>query len=80
MGQTIAHSDYFKYVSQKVHLMTVEEMRKGEAWYVAHHNDNFDDIIFTANRFLFCICTPKRWAKFGKCPKMMLMFSQAVTL
>lgn len=81
MGRTLARSNYFKSVLQKVPLMTAEHMRKREAWCIAHQIYNFHNVIFTdESRFQFYRCTRKRWAKFGHCQKMVPKFSPAVTV
>ncbi len=81
MGRTLARSNYFKSVPQKVPLMTAEHMRKREAWCIAHQIYNFDNVIFTnESRFQFYRYTRKRWAKFGHCQKMVPKFSPAVTV
>lgn len=54
MGRTLARSNYFKSVPQKVPLMTTEHKRKREAWCNAHQIYNFDNVIFTdESRFQF---------------------------
>lgn len=45
IGRTLARSNYFKSVPQKVPLMTAEHMRKREAWCIAHQIYNFDNVI-----------------------------------
>lgn len=81
MGRTLARSNYFKSVPQKVPLMTTEHKRKRKAWCKAHQNYNYDNVIFTdKSRFQFYRCTQKRWAKFGHCQKMVPKFSPAVTV
>ena len=53
----ISRSEYFKYVPQKI-LWQMSINKKSEDWYITHHNNNFDNVIFMdESRFKCYQCT-----------------------
>lgn len=81
VNRTLARSNYFKAVPVKIPMMTDTHMRNRVAWCNRYMDFNFDNVIFSdESRFQFYRVTRKRWAKNGKCSKMVPKFSPAVTV